>query len=422
MSLRGSLIVAGMVLAGLGYSTMAADWPQYRGPNFDGISTEKADPQWKGAGPKVVWRVPTPTGFSSFSVAGGKAFTQIVRGGRELCVALDAATGREVWACDVGEGKYPGGGDAGSPDNKGGDGPRSTPTVCDGRVYVLTPDIVLHCMDAATGKATWTRDLAKDHAAVNIQWKCAASPVIDGDLVFVAGGGPGQALLALDRKTGATVWKTGTETMTHATPTVATILGARQVIFFVKSGLVALSVKDGRELWRFEFPFKVSTASSPVVSGDVVYCSAGYGVGGGACRISRAGAGFKAAKMWMTPGDKDVANHWSTPVVKDGCLYGMFSFKQFGNGPVKCVDLATGAIKWSKPGFGPGNVTLVGDKLIALSDTGEVVVIAAQPAACKELARFKAVGGKCWSTPTFADGKIYVRSTKEGVCLDPAAH
>lgn len=397
----------------------AADWPQYRGPQQDGISREQADPQWKGPAPKVAWKVPTQNGFSSFVVAGGKALTQVNRDGREICLALDAATGKEVWAADVGPGKYPGGGDAGAPDNKGGDGPRSTPTVNDGRVYVLTQDIVLHCLDAASGKKVWERDVIKEHAGRNIQWNSAASAVIDGDLVFVAGGGAGQSLLAFDKKSGKTVWKTGDETMTHATPVVATILGVRQVIFFVKSGLVSVAVADGKELWRAAFPFKVSTAISPVASGDLVYCSAGYGVGGGAFRIAKAGAGFKATQLWMIPGDKDVANHWSTPICKDGMLYGMFSFKKFGNGPMKCVELATGKVKWEQPGFGPGNVTMVGDKLIALSDTGEVVIVAANPAGYKELARFKAITGKCWTTPAFSDGRIYVRSTKEGACLVP---
>ena len=98
----------------------------------------------------------------------------------------------------------------------------------------------------------------------------------------------------------------------------------------------------------------------------------------------------------------------------------MFSFKKFGTGPIKCVELATGKICWSQPGFGPGNVTLVGDQLIALSDTGDVVIVPATPAAYKEICRFKAVTGKCWSTPAFSDGRIYVRSTKEGACLDPS--
>ena len=414
------LITAIMTNALLATTTIwAGDWPQYRGPHQDGISTETANVAWGANGPKVAWKVPTPNGFSSFAISGGKVFTQVVRNGREICLALDAANGRELWAADVGIGKYPNGGDAGAKDNNGGDGPRSTPTVSEGRVYVLTPNVMLQCLDAANGRKVWAHDVLKEYAGRNIAWFSAASPVIAGDLVFVAGGGPGQSLLAFNKKNGQLVWKGHDEVMTHATPVVATILDERQVIFYVKSGLLAVSVKDGKELWRFPFEFHVSSAISPVVEGDIVYCSAGYGVGGGACKVSKSGGGFTATELYKIPGDKVIANHWSTPVAKDGYLYGMFSFKKFGNGPLKCVELATGKVVWEQPGFGPGNVILVGDKLVALSDDGHVVIVEATPAAYKEVARFKAVNGKCWSTPAFSDGRIYVRSTKEGTCLIP---
>ncbi len=397
------------------FATHAADWPQYRGPNQDGLSTEKVSLNWSDAGPKAVWKTPTKNGFSSFAVSGGKVFTLVNRelegAKREIVVALDAGTGKELWFADIALGAgYSGGGD--------GDGPRSTPTVSDGMVYAFTPDLVIHCLDAQTGKKVWTRSLLQEHAGKNIQWNNAASPVVDGNLVFVAGGGPEQSLLGLNKKTGEVVWKTETQTITHATPTVATILGERQVIFFCKSGLVSVSTKDGKALWKFPFRFNVSTAISPVVSGDIVYCSAGYDVGSGACRISKGGDGFTATQLYKIPGNKPIANHWSTPVAKDGFLYGMFSFKEFGTGPLKCVELATGQVKWEKFGFGAGNIILVGDKVLALSDKGELVVVEAAPDAYKEVRRAKVVGGKCWSTPALSNGRIYVRSTTEGACLE----
>jgi outer membrane protein assembly factor BamB len=394
---------------------VAGDWPQYRGPEQTGISRETLKLPWPAEGPRALWKVPMNTGFSSFAVAGGKAFTQVVRDidgkPREICLALDSSTGKELWFADlaVGSGYY-GGGE--------GDGPRSTPTVSDGLVYACTPDLVIHCLDIETGKKLWKNDLMKEYAGRNIGWNSAASPVIDGNLLFMAGGGPGQSLLAFDKKTGKVVWKDHDEIITHATPTVATILGQRQVIFFMKSGLLSVSTADGKALWRYAFPFKVSSAISPVVAGDIVYCSAGYGVGGGACKIAKQGDGFAAKEIWRVPGDKLVANHWSTPVCKDGYLYGMFCFKKFKTGPLKCVELATGKIKWEKPGFGQGNVTLVGDKLLALSDTGNLVAVEATPSEYKEVGRFKALAGKCWSTPAFSDGRIYVRSTTEAACFE----
>ena len=311
------------------------------------------------------------------------------------------------------------GGDSGAKGNDGGDGPRSTPTVNDGRVYVYDQDLVLHCLDAASGKSLWTHDVIRQNKGRNIGWNSAASPVIDGDRVFLGGGGSGQSLLALNKSTGKVLWKALDEKITHSTPLATTILGRRQVVFFLQSGLTAVSPEDGKELWHFPFKYKVSSAISPVVGGDVAYCSAGYGVGGGACRIAaKSGGRLKAEELWKIEGDKLVANHWSTPVCKDGFLYGMFSFKKFGSGPLKCVELATGKVKWEQPGFGAGNVILAADTLIALSDDGQVVAVEATPAAYHELARAKVLKGKCWSTPALSDGRLYVRSTKEGACLD----
>jgi outer membrane protein assembly factor BamB len=410
------------VVSLLQLAVRAADWPQYRGPEQTGVSAEAVNLGWPATGPKVLWKVATKNGFSSFAVSGGRAFTQVNRdiGGepREICLALDAITGHELWFADVDVGKYKPGGDTGAKGNSGGDGPRSTPTVNDGRVYVLTQNLALYCLDAADGKRIWTKNLVQEHAGRNIAWNSAASPVVDGDLLFLGGGGPGQSLLAVRKKTGEVVWKAYDERITHATPVVATILGQRQVIFFLQSGLLAVAPEDGKELWRFPFKYHVSTAISPVVCGDVVYCSAGYGVGGGACRISKQGDGFAATELWKIGGDKLVANHWSTPVCKDGYLYGMFSFKRFSVGPLKCVEVATGKVQWEQPGFGAGNVILVGDKLLALADDGELVVAEAASAAYHEIARAPVVKGKCWSTPALSDGRVYVRSTKEGACLD----
>src|SRR5204863_3478785 len=148
-------------------------------------------------------------GFSSFTVAEGKAFTVVNRdlegAPREVCVALDAQTGKEIWSAPVGVAVYDGGGDSGAANNKGGDGPRSTPSVLEGKVYVSNQLLVLRCLDAQTGKVLWTKDLMKEHAGRNIPWKNAASPVIDGNLLFIAGGGPGEPLLALNKDTGAVV-------------------------------------------------------------------------------------------------------------------------------------------------------------------------------------------------------------------------
>jgi len=190
----------------------------------------------------------------------------------------------------------------------------------------------------------------------------------------------------------------------------------RQVIFFTQSGLVSCDSKTGREVWRYPFPFKVSTAASPIVYEDIVYCSAGYGVGGGAAKIVKAGSGFQATELWRTPGK--TINHWSTPVCKDGYLYGMYGFKEFATEPLKCIEIATGKEMWSQTGFGQGGLSLVGDKLVCQGDAGQIVMVAADPKEYRELAKVKPLDGKCWNLPVVSDGKLFARSTKEIVCLD----
>ena len=400
----------------------AVDWPQYRGPLTTGATPEKILKPWTGAAPKLLWKVPSEGGFSSFAVAGTRAFTlslkEIDGAKQESVVAHDAATGKELWAAPLNFAKYDGGGNDGTGDNKGGDGPRSTPTIVGSNVIVLSSQLTLACFDGASGNVVWKKDLLKEHGGRNIQWQSAASPMLAGGLIYVAGGGPGESLLAIDPKDGSVVWKAYDEKMTHATPVATNILGQPQIVFFVQSGLLAVEPKTGKELWRYAFPYKISTAASPVVSGDIVYCSAGYDVGAGAVKITKEGLGFKATEIYRFRGNKPLANHWSTPVLRDGYLYGMFQFKEYGGGPVKCVDIKDGSVKWEQPGFGPGHVILAGDQMLALSDAGELVLIAAQPTGYKELARAKVVDGKCWTTPVLANGRIYVRSIREAACYE----
>lgn len=188
-------------------TVQAADWPQYRGPNLDGSTPEKISTKWPAAGPKALWKVPAKDGFSSFAVGGGQAFTLVMRdvdgGPQEVCVALDANTGKEQWMAPLGTLKLGDGGQAGAKGNDGGDGPRSTPTISDGKVYVMSAKLVLSCFDAKTGKTVWQKDLMKDFAGRNISWQNAASPLVEGNLVYVAGGGAGQSIIAFNKQTGA---------------------------------------------------------------------------------------------------------------------------------------------------------------------------------------------------------------------------
>lgn len=419
MRIPSLILVASAAFALSGYS---ADWPYVHGPNGDGSSSESLPKSWPAGGPRVLWKVPSSKGFSSFVVGGGRALTLELRdvdgAPQEVLVARNADTGADLWVRTLGSVKYDGGGDSGTNDNKGGDGPRSTPTLEGDRIYVTSAKLVVSCIDAKSGDVLWQHDLMKEFSGRNITWQNAASPVVEGDLVLVAGGGAGESLIAFNKKDGKVAWKAFDETITHATPTPTTLLGQRQVIFFLKSGLLSVEPKTGKELWRFAFPFRTSTAASPVVDGDLVYCSAGYGVGAGACRVSKTGDAWKAEPVYRFEGNNPLANHWSTPVLQDGHLYGMFQFKEYGSGPVKCVDIRTGKVLWEQAGFGPGQVIRVKGGILALGDAGQLVLMEATPSGYHELARAQVLEGKCWTTPALSNGRVYARSTKEAVCLE----
>jgi outer membrane protein assembly factor BamB len=415
-----------VLLAALGTSlfscrVQAVDWTQYRGPNHDGTSPEQILTNWPQTGLRQIWKAPLQNGFSALTVGGGKAFTLVSRevegADQEVCVALDANSGRELWSVPLGVAEYDDGGNKGAANNDGGDGPRSTPAYDDGKVYAYSSRMVLQCLAAGTGKKIWACNLIKEHDGRNIHWESAASPLIDGDLVFVAGGGVGQSLLAFDKHDGRVVWRGQDDKMTHSTPVAATLLGQRQIIFYTQSGLVSVVPQTGAVLWRYPFRYSGSAAMSPVVSGDLVYCSAGYGIGSSACRISKSAGGFTATQLWYQPASV-IASHWSTPVCANGYLYGIFGQAKFGQAPLKCVEMATGRVLWSQDGFGPGGCTLVDGHVLVLSDAGDLVLVKATPAAYTEVARSHVLAGKCWNSAGISNGRIYARSTKEGVSLD----
>ena len=424
MSIEMKCVFLPALLAGaLCLPVSGADWPQYRGPNHDGTSPEKIPTIWPAGGLRQIWKTPLNNGFSSFTLGDGKVYTQVTRdfdgGNQETCLALDAATGKELWAVPMGLGssKYDDGGNQGARGNDGGDGARSTPTYDDGKVYVYSSQLLLKCLNASDGKLLWSCDMLKEHGGKNIRWESAASPLIDGDLLFVECGGAGQALVAFDKKDGHVVWQGQDDGLTQSTPVAATILGERQVIFFTSRGLVSVAPKTGTVLWRYPFSANGVSAASPVVAGDIVFVSKAYGVGSAACKITKTDGAYAATQIWKVPGS-DQASHWTTPVALNGYLYGIFGQALHGTAPLQCVDLATGSIKWSKPNFGPGGINLVDGNLLVLSDTGDLVLVKATPDAYTELARSHVLSGKCWNSVAVSNGRIYARSTKEGVSLD----
>ena len=405
----------------------AVDWPQYRGPNHDGLSTETIRTNWSVEPPRQVWKVPLEPALSSFSVSAGKAFTMVRRpvgnGEQEFCIALNADTGAELWASvplDIAD--YPNGG-VGSDD-----GPRSTPSVDGNRLYVLTTYLRLYCLSVTNGAVIWSRDLVTEYGSTVVAWQSAASALIDGDLVFVIGNAANKSLFAFHKSDGSEAWKGQSDVMTQASPIAATIAGVRQIIFFAKSGLVSVAPDTGSVLWRYAFPFSTATAASPVVGDDIVYCSAAYGMGSGAVRITNSGSQLTATQVWRAPGAN--MNHWATPVLDNGYLYGVYGQAQSG-ASMRCIDLKTGVEQWTHSGAGLGGVLFTTGHVLVLTESGYLLLVKPNPTAYVEAARFRALDGsqssvtnlavRCWNVPAISNGRIYARSTTEAVCLEVAA-
>jgi outer membrane protein assembly factor BamB len=377
----------------------------------------------------VLWKVRLDPGLSSLSVAGGRVLTMVRRlhagAETEFCVALHADTGAEVWATPLGIADYPNGGVGDD------DGPRSTPAIDGDRVYVLTSYLRLAALNAANGQVVWSQDLPAVYGSQLISWQNAASPVVLGDLVLLNGNSPGQCLMAFRKADGQLAWKRHDDRMTQASPVIASFGGVTQVVFFTQSGLISVEPATGRLLWERYLSYSgTSVAASPVVAGDLVYVSRAYPAsltaaeaGAAVTRVTPQGTNFTAANVWFRT--NQLMNHWSTPVIVGGHVYGLF-----GQGSIsfRCVNATNGVETWptSGPGapatgFGYGSVIAVGGRVLALTERGTLVLVAPNPAAYTEVGRYRALTNtttKCWNAPAVSNGRIYVRSTLEAVSLD----
>lgn len=416
----------------------ASDWPQYRGPTHDGVSTDRILKQWPTDGPAVVWRKPLTNGFSSFAVSQGRAFTLISRnlGGRkEVCVAVDAATGVELWASPIDSAPWDfnstvDGGTGVAPYYKG-DGPRTTPAVQADRVFALSGTLHLVCLNATNGAILWSNDLESVYGASEPNsWQNGASPRLDGDLIFVnlSTSSSNVTLFAFRTTNGQPAWATQDENSTQSTPVVATIEGVRQVLFATATGIVSLDCNTGALLWKYPYPFDpypTALGASPVVYSNMVFCAAGYGRGSAAASIALSGRTWSATNLWYNSYPASAYRSiWMTPVCYQGYLYGQFGDNNYLTAPLNCIELATGNLMWSISGFGQGGTILVDNTILTLTEDGQLVLVQPDPNAYLELARFRAFEfssaspGKCWNSPAVADGRIYARSTRGGICVD----
>lgn len=408
-------IVVCIVLRVFPSTGLAVDWAQYNGPLGDNSSPESIRTNWTAAPPKVLWRKSIGPGWSSIAVSNGRLFTQERRGTqtgqREFCVALDAASGTQLWARNLDVAEYS---DISQTDARA-DGPRSTPTVEGDFVYVSTSQLKLFCLKVADGATVWRRDFQAELGSQNIPWENAASPLLVGDLIYVNSNAGSRRLMALNKSDGTTAWSNLTDGLTHATPVHATIHGVPQVIFLTRSGLVSVSRETGALLWRLPFsPSGISTAASPSVAGEYVYASAAYGYGTWIARVAKNGNTFTASELTRQRGTSYQA-HWSTPVAHEGFFYTVPA-PNTGQGRLACLDASTGMNRWAQTmvgsaGISYGSVIKAANTLIVLTEAGELVLVEMNPAAYTETAKYKILSVYCWNRPVLSNGRIYARNS-----------
>lgn len=376
--------VAGMAAA----SCMAADWPQWRGPDRNGISKETG---WlaPGAAAKQVWKAEVGAGYSSVSVSDGKLYTMGNKDGQDSVLCLNATDGKELWRHS-----YP---------CKAGSysGPRCTPTVENGKVYTLSREGLLLCFAAQDGAVKWERNLAATLHASAPNWGFAGSPLVQGDLVIVNVGDSGTAL---NKETGEPVWNSSGGGASYATPVPFAKADKPAVALFVQKAVVGVEAASGKKLW--EYPWSTSydvNAPDPIVIGDKVFITSGYGRGAALLDVS----GAQPKVEWE---NKNLASHFSSVVLFKDCLYGITG--NAGGGELRCVELASGKVNWSNKETGFGSLIMADGKLIVLNEKGTLFVFELNPDGCGELWKGTVLGPTCWTPPVLCNGLIYCRNEK----------
>ena len=405
------LIALSLISTFLARPTVAADWPQWLGPERNGISGETGLlPTWPETGPEVKWRTPLGKGFSSIAVSGDRLFTMYADTVGEFVVCLSAVNGKQLWRVKTG-GYYK--------EGQGGDGPRSTPTVDGDRLYVLGAEGMLLALRTADGGEVWRKDLVAEFGGEIPRWGFSTSPLVEGDLVLVEAGGVVSNILlnmitehseeatavALDKNTGTLVWSALDDKMSYSSPIAYTVDGVRQVAFFNAYALVGMAPADGKVLWRFPWKTRYDvSASTPVfLPPDRIFISGGDE--GAVVRV-----GDKAVdQVWK---NGTMVNHFSTSVYYDGHIYG------FDQSILKCIDAETGVEKWKARGYAKGTLIIAGGDLIILGEQGNLGLAAATSEDFVEKANVPMMSGRCWTVPALSGGRLYIRDEQEIVAVD----
>lgn len=394
----------------------SADWPQWRGPARDGVSKDAGLlAQWPQSGPPLAWKAAgLGKGFSSLAVTGGKIFTLGDRDGAQHVIALSGTDGKVLWMTKVGpvwEDQFA--------------GPRGTPTVSGDRVYAIGTEGDLVALDAATGKEVWRKHMERDLGGrVMSIWKWSESPLVDGDRLIVTPGVPESLMVALDRKTGKEIWRTktaqslgskGKDGAGYSSVVISNGGGVKQYVQLTGRGLIGVRASDGKLLWSYNpVANDVANISTPVVQGDYVFSSTGYQTGSALLKLAKAGDGVTAQEVYFLPA-KSFQNHHGGFVLIGDHIYG-------GHGHNKgfpvCVEMATGKVVWGgdgsdvqAPGTGSAAVTAADGHLYFRYQNGKMALIEATPQGYRQKGLFDIpdVSGPSWSHPVVVGGKLYLR-------------
>lgn len=392
---------------------LAGDWPQWRGPNRDDISTETGLlKSWPSAGPKKLWTFDDAgLGYSGYSIVGNTLYTMGARDAVEYVIAVDTETGKEKWSAEAGA-LYT---------NGWGDGPRCTPTVDGGHVYAIAGRGNLVCL-TTNGKKVWETSLTDNHGGKLQNWGYTESPLIEGDLVVVTPGGNQGTLAAFDKKTGKKKWqsKDWTDNAQYSSIIGVTHNGGRQLIQLTMQTLAAVDPTNGKVLWRTDFPGKTAVIPTPIFQDGQVFVAAGYGVG---CKSVKIGPGNNVETLYE---NTDLVNHHGGVILLNGHLYG-----HSDKGGWTCMDFKTGNVVWTeKRALDKGAIHCADGMFYLLEEkSGACVLIEGTPKGWNEKGRFtlqpqttqRNPKGKIWVHPVVAHGKLYLRDQELLHCYDVRA-
>ncbi|WP_395092604.1 PQQ-binding-like beta-propeller repeat protein [Armatimonas sp.] len=414
MNIRGIALVA-LALTAVGTMAKADDWAQWRGPKRDGISQEKGLLKaWPASGPKLLWQVKDiGSGYSTPVVVGTRLYVLSNEGlENEFVRAYSTTNGKLIWSTRLGA--------VGNPKQQPSyPGARSTATVDGKLLYALGSDGDLACVEIATGKILWTKSLRNDFGGAPGVWAYSESPLVDGNKVIVTPGGENATLVALDKKTGATLWKSaipGEKAASYASAIAVEIGGVRQYVQYLSKGVVGVEAATGKLLWRFDKTLDTRFgmhALTPINATNLIYTGAASA--SGAAKISAAAGSFTADPAYI---ERKAPNGLGGAVRLGDYLYGT-------SGPVLlCTEFATGKVRWEERGIGAAAICSADGLLFLHGENGEVALAEVTPEGYKEKGRFAPPAqpdrgqSKAWAHPIIANGRLYIRDLGSLWCYD----